>query len=209
MTFWLAPIILARVSKRVKRTSVLLLSSQKENKKGSAQSFFALCGRHAGSYKQTFMVIHHKQCIMYHEHESCSAVPPYIAFMYMIDTVAPKTPARVGLSLSQAIAKHGPVGLRRGHFIAFSFLVVITVYFSYNKWAINVSTVLDDHVDKKHNTLSIINHNNYEYCHSNNIVMSRGDGYGNDPGQDKRTYSISHQTFPSVGFVSWYHLWFS
>ena len=90
-----------------------------------------------------------------------------------------------------AIAKHGPVGLRRGHFIAFSFLVVITVYFSYNKWAINVSTVVNDHVDKKHNTLSIINHNNYEYCHSYNIVMSHGDGYGHDPGQDKRTYSIS------------------
>ena len=57
---------------------------------------------------------------------------------------------------------------------------------------------VDDHVDKKHNTLSIINHNNYEYCHSNNIVMSRGDGYGHDPGQDKRTYSISPQTFQAL-----------
>ena len=54
------------------------------------------------------------------------------------------------------------------------------------------------HVDKKHNTLSIINHNNYEYCHSNNIVMARGDGHGHDPGQDKRPYSISPQTFQAL-----------
>lgn len=100
-----------------------------------------------------------------------------------------------------AIAKHGPVELRRCHFIAISlFLVVtlvITVYYSCNKLAINVSTV-DNHVDKKHDTLSIINHINYEHCHSNNIVMSRGDDYGHDPGQDKRPYSISPQTFQAL-----------
>ena len=28
--------------------------------------------------------------------------------------------------------------------------------------------------------------------------MSRGDGYGHDPGQDKRTYSISPQTFQAL-----------